>query len=104
MSSERVPAASRSDDEAAIRRLYEQAMDAWNKGSGEAFAAVFTEDGDLVAFDGTHFRGRKEIAPFHQRLFETYLKGTRLVGSVTDVRFLSSDVAVSLLVVDHHAR
>src|SRR5215813_8992890 len=95
MSSERVPEASRSDDEAAIRRLYEQAMDAWNKGSGEAFAAVFTEDGDLVAFDGTHFKGRKEIAPFHQRLFETYLKGTRLVGSVTDVRFLSSDVAVS---------
>ena len=65
MSSERVPAASRSDDEAAIRRLYEQAMDAWNKGSGEGFAAVFTEDGDLVAFDGTHFRGRKEIAPWH---------------------------------------
>jgi uncharacterized protein (TIGR02246 family) len=95
MSSERFPQASRSDDEAAIRGLYEQAMDAWNKGSGEAFAAVFTEDGDLVAFDGMHFRGRKEIAPFHQRLFETYLKGTRLVGKVSDVRFLSSDVAVS---------
>src|SRR5262249_24458239 len=95
MSSERVPEASRSDDEAAIRRLYEQAMDAWNKGSGEAFAAVFTEDGHLVAFDGTHFQGRKEIAPFHQRLFDTYLKGTRLVGTVTDVQFLSSDVAVS---------
>src|SRR5262249_51647906 len=72
-----------------------QAMDAWNKGSVEAFAAVFTEDGDLVAFDGTHFKGRKEIAPFHQRLFDTYLKGTRLVGTVTDVQFVSSDVAVS---------
>jgi uncharacterized protein (TIGR02246 family) len=95
MGSERVPETSLSEDEAAIRRLYEQAMDAWNKGSGEAFAAVFTEDGDLVAFDGTHFKGRKEIAPFHQRLFDTYLKGTRLVGTVTDVRFLRSDVAVS---------
>ena len=37
-------------------------MDGWNSGSGEAFAAVFTEDGDLVAFDGTPFTGREEIA------------------------------------------
>src|SRR5262245_49068306 len=65
----------------------------WMHGTKEA--ALFTEDGDLVAFDGMHFKGRKEIAPFHQRLFDTYLKGTRLVGKVSDVRFLSSDVAVS---------
>jgi uncharacterized protein (TIGR02246 family) len=32
-------------------------MDGWNKGSGEAFAAVFAEDGEQVAFDGTHFQG-----------------------------------------------
>ena len=64
MSSEKVPEASRSDDEAAIRRLYEQAMDAWNKGSGEAFAAVFTEDGHLVAFDGSTFKGAKRSLHF----------------------------------------
>src|SRR6266704_2861589 len=33
--------------------------------------------------------------PFNQRLFDTYLKGTRLVGTVTAVRFLSPDVAVA---------
>ena len=82
------------DDEAAVRALYKQLMDAWNKGSGEAYAAQFAEDGDLIGFDGTHFKGRQEIAPFHQRLFETYLKGTRLVGQVTSVRFLSPDVAL----------
>ncbi len=85
---------SASDDEAAIRDLYHELMDAWNKGSGEAFAATFTENGDLIAFDGTHFKGRQEIAPFHQRLFETHLKGTRLVGKVTSLRFLSPDVAL----------
>jgi hypothetical protein len=31
-------------------------MDGWNKGSAEAFAAPFAEDGHLVAFDGTHFK------------------------------------------------
>src|ERR671917_2199419 len=81
-------------DEAAVRDLYQQLMDGWNRSSGEAFAAVFSEDGDLVAFDGTHFRGRKEIAPFHQQLFEKWLKGTRLVGEVRDVRFLGPDVAL----------
>ena len=35
---------SRSDDEAAIRVLYQQLMDGWNRGSGEAFAAPFAED------------------------------------------------------------
>ncbi len=85
---------SYSADEAAVRSLYQQLMDGWNQGSGAAFAAVFAEDGDLVAFDGTHFKGRQEIAPFHQRLFDKWMKGSRLVGQVKDVRFLSPDVAV----------
>ena len=81
-------------DETAVGALYQELMHAWNEGSSEAYAAAFAEDGDLIGFDGTHFKGRQEIAPFHQRLFETYLKGTRLVGEVTSVRFLSPDVAV----------
>jgi uncharacterized protein (TIGR02246 family) len=87
-------AANDSADEAAVRALYQQLMDGWNQGSGDAFAAVFTEDGDLVGFDGTHFKGRQEIAPFHQRLFDKWLKGSRLVGEVKDVRVLSPDVAL----------
>jgi uncharacterized protein (TIGR02246 family) len=81
-------------DEAAVRDLYQQLMHGWNRASGDAFAAVFTEDGELVAFDGTHFKGRKEIASFHQQLFDKWMKGTRLVGQVKDVRFLSPDVAL----------
>ena len=81
-------------DKAAIRELYQQLMDGWNQGSGAAFAAAFTEDGDLVAFDGTHFHGRAEIVPFHQELFDKWLKGSRLVGHVDSVRFLSPDIAL----------
>ncbi len=81
-------------DGAAVRDLYQQLMDGWNRGSGAAFAAVFTEDGDLVAFDGTHFKGRREIEPSHQELFDRWTKGTRLVGEVKDVRFLGPDVAM----------
>ncbi|MGH8607590.1 MAG: SgcJ/EcaC family oxidoreductase [Gammaproteobacteria bacterium] len=81
-------------DEAAVRGLYQQLMDGWNKGSSEAFAAVFAEDGDLIGFDGTHLKGRQGVARFHQPLFKTHLKGTRLVGEVTSVRFLSAEVAL----------
>jgi uncharacterized protein (TIGR02246 family) len=83
-----------STDEAAVREVYQRFMDAWNQGSGAALAAVFTEDGHLVGFDGTHLKGRQEIGPFHQRLLDRWLKGSRLVGQVTDLRFLGPDAAV----------
>jgi uncharacterized protein (TIGR02246 family) len=85
---------SQPEDEAAVRALYSQLMDGWNKGSGEAFAAPFAWDGHLIAFDGTHFTRRDEIISFQQPLFDTWLKGTRLVGEVESVHFLSPDVAV----------
>jgi uncharacterized protein (TIGR02246 family) len=88
------PPVSQSSDEAAVRALYEQLMDGWNRGSGAAFAASFAEDGDLIGFDGTHLKGCEEIAAFHQPLFATYLKGTRLVGRVISVRFPSPTVAL----------
>ena len=87
-------AANYSADEAAVRGLYQELMDGWNRGSGAAFAAPFAEDGDLVAYDGTHFKGRDEISSFHQQLFDRWMKGTRLVGEVKGVRFLGPDMAV----------
>jgi uncharacterized protein (TIGR02246 family) len=83
-----------ASDEPAVRALYQRLMDGWNQGSGAAFAAVFTEDGDLVAFDGTHLEGRERIASVQQQLFDRFLTGTRLVGSVKGVRFLGPDTAV----------
>jgi len=94
MSTREEASANDSTDETAVRALYQQLMDGWNQGSGEAFAAVFTEDGDLVGFDGTHLKGRQEIAPFHQQLFDKWLKGSRLVGQVKDVRLLHPDIAL----------
>jgi len=81
-------------DEAAVRALYEELMGGWNEGSGARFAAAFTEDGDLIAFDGTYLRGRDVIERFQQELFDKWVKGTRLTGSVNDVRFVGPDTAV----------
>ena len=81
-----------TDDEAAVRSLCFQMIDSWNKGSGDAFAAPFAKDGDLVGFDGMHLKGRQEIASFNQQLFDTFVKGSRLVGKIRSVRFLTPDV------------
>jgi uncharacterized protein (TIGR02246 family) len=88
------PGTASAADEAVVRGPYGEFMAAWNRGSGADLAAVFAPDGDLVAFDGTHLNGRGEIAPVHQHLFDKWLAGTRLVGRVEGVRFLSPDVAL----------
>lgn len=84
----------RPGDAEQIRALYLALMDGWNAGSGEAFAAPFAEEADFIAFDGTRFHGRADIARFHEPLFKTHMKGTRLVGDVIDLRFVAPDVAV----------
>jgi uncharacterized protein (TIGR02246 family) len=83
-----------SADEAAVRAFPLRMIDAWNAGDGAAFAAPFSDTADFIAFEGTHLKGRRAIAEFHQRLFDTDLAGTRLEGNVKFVRFLKSDVAV----------
>lgn len=80
-------------DEASITRLYEQMLAGWDRGDGEAFAAPFAEECEFIAFDGSHFTGRRMIAEFHAALFAKWLRGTRLVGRVERVRFLAADVA-----------
>ncbi|MFS0517422.1 SgcJ/EcaC family oxidoreductase [Nostoc sp. UIC 10607] len=54
-------------DESAIRAFLHQMIDAWNRGSGEGFAAPFSKTADFLTFEGTHLKGRKEIAAFHQQ-------------------------------------
>ena len=83
-----------STDQQSVRAVYQQFMEAWNQGDGAAVAATFTDDGDLVGFDGTHLGGRAVIEEFQQKLFDKYLKGTRLTGAMNGVRFLHANTAV----------
>jgi uncharacterized protein (TIGR02246 family) len=87
-------AANHSAEEAAIRDLFRQLLDDWGRGDGYAYGSRFTEEADYVAFEGTHTRGRQEIASSHQELFDKWLKGTKLVGGIESVRFLSPEVAL----------
>ncbi len=84
----------RQADETQIRALFEELLADWGRGDGEAYGSRFTEDADYVAFDGTHTRGRREIAASHQQLFDKWLKGTRLTGRVLSIKFPGPDLAL----------
>lgn len=90
----RTTQAHESADEAAIRSIPQAMIEAWNSGDATAFAAPFAEDATFIAFEGTVLAGQDAIVDFHQRLFDTQLKDTRLEGGASFVRFLGSDVAV----------
>jgi len=81
-------------DETTIKDIITRMIDAWNRGDGAQFAAPFTEGADFIAFEGTHLKGRKQIREFHQRLFDSEFKGTRLEGAPKFVHFLGPAVAV----------
>jgi uncharacterized protein (TIGR02246 family) len=81
--------------EAPVRALVARMIEAWDANDAEAYAAIFTEDSDYVAFDGTRLRGRAANAASHRLLFDTVLRGSRLRGDVEAVRFLTPEVAVA---------
>jgi uncharacterized protein (TIGR02246 family) len=81
-------------DETRIKEMHARMIEAWNKGSGAGFAAPFASDADFIAFEGSQLKGRAQIAQFHQMLFDTSLKGTRLEGGVHFVRLLGPELAI----------
>jgi len=86
--------AAHPEDESAVRSLLARMADAWARGDARAYAECFTEDSDYVTFNGIHLRGRAENRDAHGPLFRGVLKGTRIDASVTDLSFLSAEIAL----------
>jgi uncharacterized protein (TIGR02246 family) len=82
-------------DQAAIRRLADHLVAAWNDGNGAAYGQAFTEDCDYVTFNGDRVRGRDAVAVSHQALFDTHLRGSKLIFESLDMRQLD---AITILV------
>jgi uncharacterized protein (TIGR02246 family) len=79
---------------APLHACFQRLLQAWGQGDAAAYAAQFTPDAEYIAFDGSRTVGRDAIARSHRPLFERWLRGTRLVGRVTRIRFLGPDAAV----------
>jgi uncharacterized protein (TIGR02246 family) len=79
--------------EDAIRSLYQQFIDAWNRRSAQDFAALVAEDGNVVGFDGSQLNGRTAIKAELERIFKEHQTAPYLT-KVQEVRFLTPDIAV----------
>ena len=83
------------DDESAIDDILRQMNEGWRNGDGEAYAAPFAEDADYITAPGERVGGRREIAESHQRIFDSFFKGTRLAGRVRSLRRIAPDVVLA---------
>jgi uncharacterized protein (TIGR02246 family) len=79
--------------EVSVEQLYEQLLNAWNERSAAAVAAQFTDDGNLVGFDGSQVDSRAAIAE-HLRPIFTDHPTAAYVAKVREVRMLSDTVAI----------
>ncbi len=74
-----------------LASLYHQLLQEWTNRDAEAMAALFTEDGSVVGFDGTQMNGRKEIAATLRALFASH-STPAFVGVVREVRAIGERV------------
>jgi uncharacterized protein (TIGR02246 family) len=89
-----LPRALSPDDEAAIQDILRQMNDGWRNGDGQAYAAPFAEDADYITAPGERVEGRRGIAESHQRIFESFFKGTRLAGRMRSLRCIAPGVVI----------
>ena len=90
-------------DEKQVEALYRGFLLAWNDLDAEKLAAAFTDDAELIGFDGSSMHGRALIESTIRKIFDDHGKpagpgqgaqtGT-FVAAVRSVRLLSPDVAV----------
>jgi uncharacterized protein (TIGR02246 family) len=72
-----------------VAAAYKALLSAWNQRSADGFAALFTEDGTAVGFDGSQMNGRAEIETTLGGIFQnqptaTYVSQIREVRAVAD--------------------
>jgi uncharacterized protein (TIGR02246 family) len=81
--------------EDAVRDLMVRLREAWERGDGEAYASLFSEEAQYVSAPGERVHGRRSIAESHQAIFDTIFKATRLGRNYpSHMRQLTADVVL----------
>lgn len=86
------------DQRHQVLAMYRELLEAWNRRDAEAFAALFTETGSSVGFDGSQMNGRSDIAATLRGIFADHQTAT-YVAKVREVRPLASGVSLLRAVV-----
>ncbi|MGO4889551.1 SgcJ/EcaC family oxidoreductase [Anaerobacillus sp. MEB173] len=76
-----------------INSIYEKLIGAWNNRSASGMAELFTGEGELIGFDGSHVIGREDILSHLKPIFENH-PTPPFVSKVKSKRILGSDIAI----------
>src|SRR5262249_53793068 len=91
-------APGRNMDRERIEACYRELLGAWNRRDASGFAALFTEDGLAVRFDGSAINTRAEIASTLSAVFHNELTGI-YAASISGIRETAPGVVLRRAIV-----
>ena len=86
--------ATQADDEAAIRKIIDSQVTAWNSGDSKAFSKHVSKSVAFTNLFGVVSHGVGAFEKRTQATLTTYYKGTTRVMTVRQLRFATPDVAI----------
>ena len=88
-------ASAQSADETEITSIALKQGEAWTRHDAKAYAALFTEDCDVINIVGWRWKGRNDVERKLTEAFRFVFRDSRLTITEVDTRFLRNDVAVA---------
>ena len=76
-----------------IEALYGQLLEAWNRQDAKSYAALFSDNANMIGFDGSQVDGRASIETNIGGIFRDH-KTARYVWKVREIRFLTPEIAL----------
>jgi uncharacterized protein (TIGR02246 family) len=83
-----------SADEAAIRKIIQNEVAAWNRGDAAAYSRQFAADGTFTNIRGQFFTGYDAFLKQHEVIFAGIFKGSVVQQDIVALRFIGRDVAI----------
>ena len=81
------------DDQMQVRLIYKKLLESWNNNNANEYAGLFTDEANLIGFDGSQMNGRDEIYKQISEIFATH-KVASYISIVREVRPLCPTVFV----------
>ena len=76
-----------------IEALYGQLLEAWNRQDAKSYAALFSDNANMIGFDGSQVDGQVSIEANIAGIFRDH-KTARYVWKVREIRFLTPEIAL----------
>ncbi len=82
-------------DAAEIRDVQARQAETWNRHDAKAYAALFTEDADVVNIVGWRWKGREQVEARMTAAFAYVFRASTLTVTDVEVRFLAPEIAIA---------